>query len=255
MSAEKLTGLFLSHGSPMMVAQDIPAREFLKGLGTRVGKPSAVVVLSAHWTTRQPVVGGAAKPETIHDFYGFPDFLYQLRYPAAGAPALAQRVADLLQAPIDPARGLDHGVWTVMSLIWPDADIPVVPLSVLPNGTPADHYALGQALRPLAQDDVLVIGSGAMTHNLRAYFTAPMGKVQPWVTDFTDWFADATDRGDLDALLNYRALAPHAEANHPSDEHLLPFFAALGAGPQGKGKRLHASLDNGVLAMDNYGFW
>lgn len=249
--------LFVSHGAPTLVIEDVPARDFLAGLGTTLGKPSAVVVLSAHWGTGQPTVGNGAVPETIHDFYGFPEVLYRLRYGAAGAPALAERIATLLGgATLDPKRGLDHGVWVPLMLMYPEAEIPVVPVSIQPGRDAAHHRRIGEALRPLRDENVLILASGAATHNLRAYFgRRPGDPVPDWVADFIGWLDAAVAAGDTGALLAFETAAPHAAANHPTTEHLLPLFAALGAGTPGvSGRRLHASIDNGVLAMNAYGW-
>jgi 4,5-DOPA dioxygenase extradiol len=254
MATSDISSLFLSHGSPLSCFEDTAARRFLLDLGGKLGKPTAVVAVSAHWLKRGPTVGAAEYPETIHDFGGFPDFLYRIQYPANGAPQLAQRVATLLNGEVDSNRGLDHGIWSVMSLLWPEADVPVIPVAVQPRLDPRAHYAMGQALRPLSKDGVLVIGTGSATHNLRAYMAGGGdGEPQPWVTGFIDWLAVTTEAGDLDALLEYRTMAPHAAENHPTDEHFLPFFTALGAS-SGHGRRIHASVEYGVISMDDYAF-
>lgn len=258
MTALHADSLFLSHGSPMTVLEATAATAFLAELGRRMPRPRAVVAASAHWTTAAPKVGGAARPRTIHDFSGFPPELYRITYPAPGAPDLADRVRNLLgeEAAIAPERGLDHGIWSVASLMWPGADIPIVPLSVQPARDPAWHYELGRRLRPLAEEGILVLATGSATHNLHAYAGAGSVEDAPpaWVTGFADWLADAVTRGDVDALLEYRARAPYAEANHPTDEHLLPLFVALGASRRGEGECLHRSVEYGVIAMDAYGF-
>jgi 4,5-DOPA dioxygenase extradiol len=252
-----VTTLFLSHGSPMMILQDTPARRFLVELGRSMAKPRAVICASAHWPTREPVLGFAAWPDKINDIYGFPAELYQLSYAPPGAPAIAARAADLLGPACrrDPGAGIDHAIWSVMSLMWPEADIPVVPLSVQPGAGPSHHYAVGRALAPLADDGVLIMGSGAATHNLGDYFRRRDDAAdEPRVAEFIDWMAETAERGDAAALLDYRARAPHAEYNHPTDEHLLPLFVALGAAANGKATRLHRSIDSGIVAMDAYGF-
>lgn len=250
---QRPASLFLSHGSPMIAVSDIPASRFLARLGQELPRPSAVLAVSAHWTTRDFAVGGQADPETIHDFHGFPPILYQISYPAPGAPAVAEQAARGTGAHLVGRRGLDHGIWTVARLMWPDADMPMVPVSVVPGRSPADHVRFGQALRAAVGDDVLVMASGAATHNLRAYFgggseTPPL----PWVVDFADWLADAVEQGRQDDLVDYVRRAPHGADNHPSDEHLLPLFVALGAGGGGAGQVLHRSFDAGILAMDAF---
>ncbi len=247
--------IFLSHGSPLLVLEATATTAFLRGLGQRIGRPKAVLAVSAHWTTEQPRVGAAAQPRTIHDFAGFPAELSRLRYPAPGAPELARRAARLLDCPLDEARGLDHGIWCPASLIWPEADVPIVPLAVQPRRDPAHHYRLGQALRPLAEDGVLILATGALTHNLGEYFHRRVDDpAETWATGFADWTAQALAEGRVMDLLDYRAQAPHAARNHPSDEHLLPLFTALGASASGRAVRLHSAVEYGVLAMDAFGF-
>lgn len=253
--------LFLSHGSPMLILQDSPARGFLAGLGQELDRPDAVMVVSAHWETAVPTVSAAARPETIHDFHGFPRPLYALTYPAKGAPDLADRLVDLIGAAglrghRDPARGLDHGAWIPLLLMWPEHDIPVLQLSVQSALGPGHHLQLGRALEALRRDNVLVIGSGSFTHNLRALQQdAHEGQEPAWVTDFAAWMDAAIMAGRTCDLLSYRRLAPHAEDNHPTEEHLLPLFVALGAaGARARPTRMHSSTDLGVLRMDSYRF-
>src|SRR5476649_2388957 len=195
--------VFVSHGSPMLyLEQDLPARAFLSTLGSVVPKPKAILAVSAHWNTEKPEVSLTAQPETIHDFYGFPDALYKLHYDAPGAPVLAKRVAEMTGA--QPAEyGLDHGAWVPAMLGWPDADIPIFQLSVQPYMSPAHHLELGRKLTSLRDEGVLVMGSGSATHNLRrlirgAYDTKP----EPWAKAFDDWLATTVEKGDAAALAN-----------------------------------------------------
>ncbi|WP_194726577.1 dioxygenase family protein [Noviherbaspirillum malthae] len=257
-----LPALFISHGSPMLAIQDSPARGFLLGLGKSLPRPKAIVVFSAHWESLGgPAVSFAERPETIHDFGGFPPALFEMQYPASGSPELAGRIAALLEeaglaVKRSPTRGLDHGAWVPLRLMYPDADIPVLQVSVLRGGTPAEHERLGLALSGLRDEGVLVIGSGSLTHNLYEFRGQGMdAPVQPWASEFADWMHDQLQHGRREALLDYRRQAPHAERNHPTDEHLLPLFAAMGAGGgKVKGERLHSSYEYGVLAMDVYAF-
>jgi 4,5-DOPA dioxygenase extradiol len=253
--------LFVSHGAPTLVSEDSPAHRFLAGLGPTLGQPRGVVVLSAHWLTRGVTVGTAVAPETIHDFSGFPAALYRMRYPVPGDPGLAGRVVAALAAAglapaVEPRRGLDHGVWVPLTLMAPAAEIPVVPVSIQPEADAAHHWRIGEALRPLRDQGVLILASGGISHNLRAYFgQRPGDPVAPWVRDFTDWIEAAVTAGDTAALLDFARQAPHAAANHPTTEHLLPLFAALGAGTPGvAGRRLFAGIEHGVLALDAYRF-
>ncbi len=262
-SPQRRPTFFVSHGGPDILLNDTPARTYIEGMSAAMGRPRAIVVASAHFMTRQPAVVHDAKPGMIYDFGGFPEELYRIVYPAPGEPDVALKVAHLLQdAGLAPAlvegRGFDHGTWVPLRMIYPDADIPLVQLAVQPRETPEHHYKLGQALQRLADEDILVFGSGAVTHNLQAMFRGGYELNHPalnWVEDFSAWINDKICAGDVDALLDYRHKAPFAVENHPTDEHLLPLFVALGAAGDGaKGTRLHTSVQNGVLAMDAFAF-
>ncbi len=248
--------VFVSHGAPTLILQESPARAFLASLGGLLPRPSAIVAVSAHWDTDVPAVSLARKPDTIHDFYGFPDALYRLRYAAPGAPDLADRVARLTGAAHDPHRGLDHGAWVPAMLGWPEADIPIFQLSIQPALGPAHHIALGRKLSPLREEGVLVLGSGSGTHNLRALVRGVAdAEPEPWAREFDDWLAGAVERGDEAALADYRAQAPNARDAHPTDEHLLPLHVAYGAAGDGaRGRVLHRSYTLGNLSMASYAF-
>jgi 4,5-DOPA dioxygenase extradiol len=256
----RLPSLFLSHGAPTLpIDPSLPSGAF-RTLAASLPHPRAVLMLSAHWCTQAPVASTAVTPETIHDFRGFPRALYEIRYPAPGAPEVARQAVALLGA-LDIAattqeHGLDHGAWVPMLLMYPDADVPVTQLSIQPHRDPAHHYRVGRALRALTDEGVMIVGSGQITHNLRAAdFAARPEDADPRVAEFTDWFEAKLAAREVDALLDYRRLAPHAVLMHPSDEHLLPVFAALGAAPddyrldiQSLGTYQHS------LAMTNYVF-
>lgn len=257
-----LPTIFVSHGSPMLALQDSPARRFLQGLGRSLPRPQAIAVVSAHWETRGgPAVSLAAQPETIHDFGGFPPALFAMQYRAPGAPATAERAAVLLAEAGIPVgrsatRGLDHGAWVPLTLMYPDADIPVMQISIVRDATPAQHLQLGAALQALRKEGVLVLASGSLTHNLHEFRGQPVDAPAPdWVTGFAAWMRDRLAANDVDALLAYRTVAPMAAHNHPTEEHLLPLFVALGAaGPDAQARLLHTSFEHGVLAMDAYAF-
>lgn len=253
--------LFLSHGAPTLPLEPGETGAAWRQLGAQLPRPSAILVISAHWETDIPTVSSAIRPETIHDFSGFPEELYKLRYAAPGAPEMAQAVTLALQqakipVQLDDTRGLDHGAWVPLSFLFPDVDIPVAQLSLQPSQNPAWHIALGRALRPLRKQGVLIVGSGAITHNLHAIFRHPQGEAAPlWVNEFRDWIAGRIAAGDLKALGEYRAHAPHAVQNHPTDEHLLPLFVALGAANRiGSAVRLNSVMTYGLLAMDAWVF-
>jgi 4,5-DOPA dioxygenase extradiol len=253
--------LFLSHGSPMMALTDLPAGDFLRGLGREIGKPSAILVASAHWETRVPTFNSVARNETIHDFYGFPPALYAMRYEPPGAPFLAEKAAALLAdaglpSVIDRDRGLDHGAWVPLTLMYPAADIPVVQVGIQSDLDPAHNLRLGSALAALREDNVLIIGSGSFTHNLaRLRRDGTEAPQPPDVLAFAEWFDDALSEQRLDDLLHYRTRAPFAVQQHPTDEHLLPLFVALGAGGRKPvAERLHTSAMYSSLRMDAYAF-
>jgi len=251
--------VFLSHGSPMHALQPGPAGEAWKALGRRLARPRAILIASAHWETDLPMLTGSAKPQTIHDFYNFPEPLYRLRYPAPGEPEVARRAQALLReagfgASIDGTRGLDHGAWAPLLYMYPDADIPVVQISVQPALGPRHHVQLGKALRPLAQEGVLIIGSGHMTHNLRDWARGA-GQPAPYAREFQAWVFDKLNQQDMEDLVEYRSRSPHGVRAHPTDEHFLPFFFALGAAPEhARPERVYDAIDSGVLAMDAYVF-
>ncbi|MGI9415557.1 MAG: DODA-type extradiol aromatic ring-opening family dioxygenase [Hyphomicrobiales bacterium] len=259
-----LPTVFVSHGAPNLVIDDAPATDFLRRFGGRLGTPAAVVVVSAHFEADDPLVSADDSPAMMYDFGGFEPELYEMLYPAPGDPGLARRIKDLLrsegfQADEATGRGFDHGTWVPMMLLYPEANVPVVQLSVSPAQDAAYHYRMGQALRPLHEDNILILGSGSLTHNLSAFFRGGFAKdAEPpdWVEAFADWMHDHVTAGSIDALLDYRQRAPHAAENHPTQEHLLPFFVAAGAAVSGgtRGERVHASSSHGVLAMDAYTF-
>ena len=254
------TPLFVSHGAPTLILEESPARAFLAGLGDRIGRPAAIVIVSAHWDTAMPRVSAAARPATIHDFYGFPEPLYRLSYPVNGAPDLARRIVGLLTTArlagdIDEQRGLDHGAWVPLKLALPDGAVLVVALSIQSRLGAAHQFALGRALRPLAADNILVIASGASVHNLGRVGWDEGDRPARWASAFEDWLIDAIARGDEDALADYRARAPHASEAHPSDEHLQPLFVAAGAAGEGwRGACIHRGFMHGSLGMACFAF-
>ena len=265
-----LASVFVSHGSPMIALEPGDAGAFMQRLGPAIdaafGRPRAIVSVSAHTAARVPVVLGAARHEAIYDFGGFDPRLNRMRYDAPGNPALATRIAALLRDAGIAAQqvdegGLDHGAWTALRYIYPEADIPVVPLAFVPSDPPAKQFALGTALAPLAAEGILVLGSGSITHNLRRVFAGGglhPDKTRPEIPEsaaFRRWVADRSAARDWDALFAYRAQAPHAVDRHPTDEHLLPWYGAAGAGGRDAApQRIHASATMGSLGMDAYAF-
>jgi 4,5-DOPA dioxygenase extradiol len=258
MIVSTLPSLFISHGSPMLALENTPTATFLRGISAKLPKPSAIVIVSAHWETDEPMVTGHLHPGTIHDFQGFSEELYALRYPVPGYPALAKRIQSLLiaegfKAGVDPARGLDHGAWNPLILMYPQADIPVIEMSVQSGRDAHWHYNIGQALASLRKDNILIIGTGNLTHNLHEAFKSHHTEIPFWVTSFATWVAQCAAEGDIASLLNWQNVAPHARDNHPTPEHFLPFFVVLGAaGVPLYAKRIHEHTSLGVLAMDAY---
>jgi 4,5-DOPA dioxygenase extradiol len=252
--------LFISHGAPTFVIDPELPGDRLAEWARTLPRPKAILVVSAHWGTEAPAVSIAAQPETIHDFHGFPPELYEMTYPAPGAPALAARVAELLEgAGIPTARttyGLDHGAWVPLKLMFPEAKIPVTQLALQPRKDPAHHFRLGEALLPLREEGVLIIGSGQVTHNLRELsWGAPKGEAMPWAAAFAEWVHLRLMARDWPTLLAYRRQAPYAERAHPTDEHFLPLFVALGAlGEMPNVQRWPLGMVFGTLLMDSYRF-
>jgi 4,5-DOPA dioxygenase extradiol len=267
-----LPTLFLSHGSPMIALEPGAAGLFMQRLGPVIdaiwGRPRAIVIMSPHTATRTPFVLGAAQHNTIHDFGGFPPELYEVLYDAPGEPDLSRVVASLLHQHDTSTQwteqgGLDHGIWTALMHLYSQANVPVIPVSLTPQATPAQMLALGGALHRLRHEGVLVIGSGSLTHNLKRFFTQPTPVDAPEEADcaaFRAWVDQRAQASDWPALLDYRAQAPYAREMHPTDEHWLPFYFAAGAAssngstPPPAALRLHASVTHGHLAMDAYGF-
>ncbi len=258
----QLPTLFVPHGAPTFALRPGAAGAALVEMAANLPRPRAIVIISPHWDTETPTVGHAKKLGTIHDFNGFPPELYQLHYPATGCPEGAREVAAAIAAGGLPVRevasdGLDHGAWVPLRMMYPDADVPVIPLSLQSHAGPDYAYRLGESLAPLVNKGFLVIGSGNITHNLRDYMIARHngGTTPSYVRDFPAWLYARLQSSDTEALLGYREKAPGAAQAHPSDEHLLPLYVALGAaGKNAAVHRFHAGINDYVLAMDAYTF-
>jgi 4,5-DOPA dioxygenase extradiol len=266
---DSISPIFISHGSPMTALEPREAGAFMQRLGPAIdaafGRPKAVLAVSAHTLARAPVLLAAPRHEAVYDFGGFDDKLYTLRYDAPGAPALATQVDALLQAAgIEVHRveqgGLDHGIWTPLRYMWPLADVPVLPLAFVPSWSPRQLFTFGAALAPLAARGVLIMGTGSITHNLRLVFAGGLraNADAPEIAEsaaFRRWMLERSGARDWDTLFDYRRSAPHAVDMHPTDEHLLPWYVAAGAGGREHGAlRLHDSQTFGSLGMDAYAF-
>ncbi|WP_162500847.1 DODA-type extradiol aromatic ring-opening family dioxygenase [Modicisalibacter coralii] len=246
--------LFLSHGSPSLALETHPARDFLTALGRRLPRPRGALVISAHFETPRPCLGSAARPDTLHDFHGFPEALYRMRYPAPGLPDAAERLAATLTdagfaVDLDARRPLDHGIWSPLSLVWPEADVPLLPVSVPMAMSDAERLAFATELGRFTEAEGLwLIGSGSATHNLGKR-KPPGSEPDDWARAFHDWARDAAERGDAETLAAWRERAPHGALAHPSAEHFLPLpmaVAALGGAPM---VTLHESFMLGNLSM------
>ncbi|WP_223435047.1 MULTISPECIES: DODA-type extradiol aromatic ring-opening family dioxygenase [unclassified Pseudomonas] len=250
--------LYISHGSPMLALEPGASGPALARLAAELPKPRAIVIVSAHWESNELLVSGNPQPETWHDFGGFPKALFEVQYPAPGDPQLAAEVVELLKrsdlpARIDSKRPFDHGVWVPLSLMYPQADIPVVQVSLPTRGGPELQTRVGHALSSLREHGVLLIGSGSITHNLRELdWHAGPESVEPWAKVFRDWMIEKLEANDEAALHDYRQQAPNAVRNHPSDEHLLPLYFARSAG--GAFSVSHQGFTMGALGMDIYRF-
>ena len=265
----RLPTLFISHGSPMHAIDKGAVARAWEALAKSLPRPEAILMASAHWETELPSMTGAEHPATLHDFGGFPQELYRIQYPAPGLPALAERARALLKAQgqcsaIDGTRGLDHGAWSPILHMYPEADIPVVQMALQTAMGAAHHLTMGRALAPLADEGVLVIGSGNMTHNLDEAFSAmrnpAAAKPLPYVAEFSAWVKSRIEAHDLDALVDYRRQAPHAARAHPSEEHFLPLHVAIGAavgqstGGTMTAERVYSDIELSSLSMDAWAF-
>jgi 4,5-DOPA dioxygenase extradiol len=254
-----LPALFLSHGAPTLAVTNNRYTHAWAELAVVLGRPRAILMVSAHWDTPFPAVSEARRLETIHDFAGFPDALYRMRYEPPGDPQLARRTEELLGAigqrpAVDPERGIDHGGWVPLRWMYPDADIPVMPLSIQSELGARHHLEIGRALAPLREEGVLVIASGGIVHNLEELdWDGKSERPTPWAAEFNEWMAGKAGAGAYDELADYRRLAPHAVRAHPTEDHVVPFFVALGAGGA-PARRMDLGFDLGSLGMDCYAF-
>ncbi|HDM8047603.1 dioxygenase [Vibrio fluvialis] len=259
---QRMPALFLSHGSPMMAIEHSETTEFFQQLGTKLPKPKAIVIFSAHFDRRGPVVITSGHTlGTIHDFYGFPQPLYDIEYPAQGAPELALKAEKMLKdagipVKLDKDQGLDHGAWIPMLYLYPNIDVPIIQVSINSAMDAVAHFEIGRWLRPLREEGVLFVGSGGISHNLREIFSPmPDPNRVSKVNQFTNWVSEQLARGNVDALLDYLDQGPHARFNHPTPDHYLPLPSVLGTSYEDEiGQVLHRAIDLEILALDAYGF-
>ena len=270
-----MTKLFISHGAPTLVMEPGETGKLLSTLGATLPRPKAILMVSAHWDTPIAKVSNATKPETIYDFGGLPQAMFDMQYPADGSPMLADDTAHLLEnagiAIQQESHGLDHGAWVPLKLMFPDADIPVAQLSIQSRpskslniqdlaeqrlNAPRAHYALGQAIGTLQNDNIMIICSGAITHNLNDFFSMKVDvKALDYVALFADWVGEKIALNDINSLINYRTQSQFGQQAHPSEDHILPLFVALGAAnaaAKAKPTRYQPETTYGILAMDAY---
>ncbi len=247
----KMPTIFVSHGSPLIVVEEDAIKAFLQSYGSRL-KPKACLVISAHWETADLMVSGAEHPDLIYDFSGFSEALYQVKYPVAGDLELAHKVSELVGAKMDDSRGLDHGAWVVMKMLFPGADIPVVQLSISSGHDAEWHYKLGKKLKQLREEGYLVVASGGLVHNLRTLqWDDKKAPVSSWSKKFLNAFeAMLFEQGAL-SVLNPNSF-PDGERAVPTMDHYTPFFVAAGAGGELKAKKIYDDWHYGTLSMQIY---
>ncbi|TYK67080.1 DODA-type extradiol aromatic ring-opening family dioxygenase [Colwellia echini] len=256
---KKQPALFISHGSPMMAIAESKTSLFLQKLGKSLVRPKAIIMFSAHFDRANDIVITAGEnPTTIHDFYGFPAPLYNIQYNAPGSPGLAKKIAKRfeqvgLHPILDEQQGWDHGLWIPLRLMLPTADIPIVQVSINSALGADANYEYGKLMASLRDENILIIGSGNVTHNL-AEFSRPSVGSEKRVKAFTKWVNEKVSSAQIESLIDYMNAAPDALFNHPTQEHFLPFIAALGASETGKGELIHQDIEHGILAMDAYRF-
>jgi len=264
-SLTRFPPLFLSHGSPTLYAEHAsPSYRALASLldTLGVGRPRAVVVVSAHWEEPTVSITASATPQQIYDFYGFPREYYEFVYPAKGDPALADRVLHMLQdagvpARLEPERGLDHGTWSPLAIVLPKADVPIIQVSLQRNLDLAFHTRVGRALAPLQDEGVLLVGSGGATHNLGAIFQRVPYNNTSWAARFDTKLRDilvGKAGPEREAALAQLLQDPDADLAHPTKEHLAPVYFAIGAGWERPARQLHANMIMGSLSMAMYAF-
>jgi 4,5-DOPA dioxygenase extradiol len=255
-TSKRFPSLFISHGAPNILLHASETRTFWEGLSARLSRPSAILIMSAHFAAARPTFEAGAHPGMIYDFGGFEPELYEMSYPAPGAPELGRKAFELaraagISATLAQGRGYDHGTWIPLKALFPQADIPVATLSVQPRESGASHLALGRALAPLRDEGVLIVGSGGATHNLRAFFGGE--DTPPWAETFNEWLREKIEAGDAESVAAWEQ-GPDALRNHPTPEHFLPLPFAFGAGdPGAKGRRLHHAFA-GPISLDAYSF-
>ena len=252
-SPMRMPAIFFGHGSPMNALEENRYTDVWRRLGSSVPRPRAILAISAHWTTRGTAITAMGAPKTIHDFGGFPQALFDMRYPAPGDPALAAAIAEKLKpldVRLDQEWGIDHGTWSVLVKAFPDADIPVIQLSIDMTKPAAYHLALGEQLSPLRDEGILIIGSGNVVHNLQ--MMRRDGPAPGWAVRFNDQVRDAVARRDFDALADEASWDADARMAVPTIEHFLPFLYVVGTRHGDENEPLSIAVDGielGAISM------
>lgn len=247
-----ISSVFLCHGGPTLIVEKNEYTDFLKDLGKKLA-PKAVVIFTAHWESEITTISAIDDTyDMIYDFYGFPKELYSAKYPAKGSVEVASKLQSILsgngiESKLDENRGLDHGAWDVLYLMYPKANLPIVQVSVNPEIAMEKQYEIGRAIRELGKEDILVIGSGSTVHNLSTV-DWNSGKAEEWAVEFDNWLIESMENNDTEALFRYKQLAPNAKLAVPSEEHIVPMFIAMGSGNKDKPKLLHQSYAYGTLS-------
>ncbi|MEC0371039.1 DODA-type extradiol aromatic ring-opening family dioxygenase [Paenibacillus chibensis] len=254
-----MPSFFFAHGAPSLVLEEHAYTDLLKQFAAKLLQPKAIVIFSAHWEEQVQTVSSVDRYSTIYDFGGFQDELYRMTYPAPGDRPLSEQIQSLfakhgIPSRLDGERGLDHGAWAVLKLIYPDADIPVVALSVNRDLTNEQQYEIGKALSELREQDVLIIGSGGTVHNLRSVNWRAQG-VDEWAGAFDQWLESKLEAWDTEALFQYEELAPYARMAVPTSEHFVPLLIAMGSGDANRqAQLLHRSYQYGNLSLSCWQF-
>lgn len=247
-----ISPIFVCHGGPTLVAEKNEYTDFLKDLGKKL-TPKSVVIFTAHWESEITTISSIEGTyDMIYDFSGFPKELYSIKYPAKGSVEVALKLQSMLtnkgiESKLDENRGLDHGAWDVLYLMYPKADIPVVQVSINPELAMEKQYEIGRAIKELGKEDILVIGTGSTVHNL-ATLDWNSEKAEEWAVEFDSWLIKKVENNDKGELFNYRQLAPYAKRAVPREEHIVPLFIAMGSGNRDKPKLLHQSYAYGTLS-------
>lgn len=253
---------FIAHGAPLLAIERNEYTQLINELGEKLQRPKAIIVFSAHWESGVQQVSEVSDYETIYDYYGFPEEMYRIKYPAKGEPKVAKEIEAMLANQgipfeVDRKRGLDHGAWVILSMLYPDADIPVISMSVAPNLTPEEQYKIGKSLAELRGKDILIVASGGTVHNLRAVRFGEEDGVDQWALAFDQWLEQHITAWDLESLFNYSTLAPNAQFAVPPHgvEHFIPIFYAMGAADKDRtAKLLHRSYRYGNLSHSIWQF-